>query len=89
MNQSKVKRLRKELREKMGISKEASTVVKYEDLNRHGWTYNEKGVQVPVRQVQTVLAEGQFKLKMKQAKRAWNSLSTPEKEGLVRSANVA
>lgn len=89
MNQSKVKRLRKELRNRMGITKEQANTAEYADVKRKVLVTGEGGEPLTVLKLQSVLAEGQFKYKMKQAKRAWSTLNTPEKQAKVRVSNVS
>lgn len=89
MNQSKAKRLRKELREKMGITKAQASETTYKDVSRSATITDEKGNPIPIRRIQRILTPGTFRVKYQLAKKAWNNLSSPEREGLVRSANVA
>ena len=89
MNQSKAKRLRKELREKMRITKVQASETTYKDVSRSAHIIDEDGNTKPIRRIQRIVTPDTFRVKYQLAKRAWNRLSSLEREGLVRSANVA
>lgn len=89
MNQSKAKRLRKELREKMEITKAQASETTYKDVSRSATITDEKGNTTPIRRIQRIVAPDTFRVKYQLAKKAWNNLSSPEREGVVRMSNVS